>query len=231
MCCLKFENDAYSALRPLYPKIGTKFAYRSSTYAVTGLNLLTDTITAYNGENYENFTKEEFERVKQGLPKEKEVPLSQNRDINSGVDLSGKGIQDTKRRIAQIQQSEDRRQASLSQHGASSRPAHGGKPNGRPGRNAQRPAGKGHPNAPYAQRPNGNPSNRPNNGNRRNGNGTPNPNYRNSQPHNSHSNGRTPFLPSGHASSSGYIKVSDIQDRSVLERPVKNNKKDGNDPK
>ena len=105
MCCLKYEDDAYSRLRPLYPDIGTKIEYNGQTYEVTSENVLSDSITLYNGSNYETFTKEEFERVKKGLPKsDQPVPAG---DVNSGVNLSGKGIQDTNSRIQQINRTEE----------------------------------------------------------------------------------------------------------------------------
>ncbi len=106
MCCLKFEDEAYAQLRPTFPKIGDKITYRKSEYEVTGLNVLSGIITAYNGDNYENFTKEQYERVQQGLDKGDEDELII--DMNSGVDLSGKGIEDTKQRIEQIKKSEEK---------------------------------------------------------------------------------------------------------------------------
>ena len=108
MCCLKFEDEAYGKIRPLYPKIGEKFSYNNKNYEVTGLNLLTDTITTYNGDNYESFTKEEYERVKKGLAKSDENKSLLISDMNSGVDLSGHGIKDTANRIAQIEKNEKR---------------------------------------------------------------------------------------------------------------------------
>lgn len=107
MCCLKFEDAAYTELRPQFPKIGDKFTYRKKEYTVSGLNVLSGVITGYNGENYETFTKEQFERVKQGLDKGDEDKLIV--DINAGVNLSGKGVDDTKERIAKIKQFEAKR--------------------------------------------------------------------------------------------------------------------------
>ena len=107
MCCLKFEDEAYAQLRPLYPKVGEKFTYLNKQYEVTGLNLLTDTITTYNGDNYESFTKEEYERVKKGLAKQDAKLLNMNKDVNAGVNLSGYGISDTNNRIAQIKRNEE----------------------------------------------------------------------------------------------------------------------------
>ena len=105
MCCLKYEDEAYSKLRPLYPKIGEKFDYNNKTYEVTGLNLLIGNITTYNGDSYETFTKEEFERVKKGLSKVDESKMVKG-DLNSGVDLSGHGLKDTINRISQIEKNE-----------------------------------------------------------------------------------------------------------------------------
>lgn len=113
MCCLKFEDEAYSKLRPTYPKIGEKFSYMNKQYEVTGLNLLTDTITTYNGDNYESFSKEEYERVKKGLTKKDEKSLNANKDVNAGVNLSGYGISDTNNRIAQIKEKEEKHKEEL----------------------------------------------------------------------------------------------------------------------
>lgn len=113
MCCLKFEDEAYSKLRPTYPKIGEKFTYMNKQYEVTGLNLLTDTITTYNGDNYESFSKEEYERVKKGLAKKDEKSLNANKDVNAGVNLSGYGISDTNNRIAQIKEREEKHKEEL----------------------------------------------------------------------------------------------------------------------
>ncbi len=113
MCCLKFEDEAYSKLRPTYPKIGEKFTYMNKQYEVTGLNLLTDMITTYNGDNYESFSKEEYERVKKGLAKKDEKSLNANKDVNAGVNLSGYGISDTNNRIAQIKEREEKHKEEL----------------------------------------------------------------------------------------------------------------------
>ena len=106
MCCLKFEDAAYAELRTQFPKIGDKITYRKSEYEIVSINVLSGIITAYNGDTYENFTKEQYERVKQGLDKGDENELII--DVNSGVDLSGKGVEDTNQRIAQIKQFEEK---------------------------------------------------------------------------------------------------------------------------
>jgi cell fate regulator YaaT (PSP1 superfamily) len=204
MCCLKFEDEAYSKIRPLYPKIGEKFAYRNSTYSVSGLNLLNDTITCYNGENYESFTKEEYERVKKGLEKETAAPVLKT-DVNAGVDLSGHGITDTNNRIAQIKKSEEQRKEDI--------------------KRTNTPVPSNNRNPSYSNNNHGRPTNNNNQPNRSYGNKNPNfrPNNRNAHPTYHANPTPTSAKPS---SSSGFIPVSQIADKSVLEvKPVKKDDK------
>ena len=202
MCCLKYEDDAYQKIRPLYPKIGEKFTYNKSQYEVTGLNLLTDIITTYNGENYESFTKEEFERVKKGLTKTDEKPVMY-KDINSGVDLSGHGISDTNNRIAQIKRNEERRKEEKERNNQQNQKGSGKQNNSQNNNTFQK---------------NKDRNNRPNNQNNRNNNSPRN----NQQRKNTFRN--NPHKTS--SSSSGFIPVSQIQDKSVLDvKPIKNDDK------
>ena len=204
MCCLKYEDDAYQKIRPLYPKIGEKFTYNKSQYEVTGLNLLTDTITTYNGENYESFTKEEFERVKKGLTKTDEKPVMY-KDINSGVDLSGHGINDTNNRIAQIKRNEERRKEEKERNNQQNQKGSGKQNNSQNNNTFQK---------------NKDRNNRPNNQNNRNNNSPRN----NQQRKNTFRN--KPHKSSTSSSSSGFIPVSQIQDKSVLDvKPIKNDDK------
>lgn len=193
MCCLKFEDEAYSEIRPLYPKIGEKFDYHNSTYEITGLNLLNDTITAYNGENYETFSKDDFERVKKGLDK-KEKP-NVNLDINAGIDLSGHGIQDTKNRIDQIKKSEEKRKSEKNNQN----------------KNNNSKVNKGQQN----NQKNNKIQNHDHNNNFKNKNN----NFNNQNKH-----GNNNFHQNNHksSSSSGFIPVSEIADKSILDyKPVK----------
>ena len=202
MCCLKYEDDAYQKIRPLYPKIGEKFTYNKSQYEVTGLNLLTDTITTYNGENYESFTKEEFERVKKGLTKTDEKPVMY-KDINSGVDLSGHGINDTNNRIAQIKRNEERRKEEKERNNQQNQKGSGKQNNSQSNNTFQK---------------NKDRNNKPNNQNNKNNNSPRN----NQQRKNTFRN--NPHKSS--TSSSGFIPVSQIQDKSVLDvKPIKNDDK------
>lgn len=45
ICCLKFEDAAYSEARKEFPKVGTIIAYKGNTAKVTGMNMLSRTIT------------------------------------------------------------------------------------------------------------------------------------------------------------------------------------------
>lgn len=225
MCCLKYEDKAYAEKRPLFPKIGEKFTYANKQYEVTGLNLLTDTITTYNGDAYESFSKEEFDRVKKGLSKVDESKIPQFKDVNSGVDLSGHGIADTANRIAQIdrkekQHSEDlknrnnsrnqnSRNSNKSGHSNNNRGNNNNSRNNNNGNN-NRNNNTNRPNSQHNNNQRNNHNNRPNNNNNRN--------FHNS--HNQHNNNKP-----ASKKDSGFIPVSQIADKSVLGvKPV--NKKD-----
>ena len=208
MCCLKFEDDAYQKIRPLYPKIGEKFTYNNKNYQVTGLNLLTDTITTYNGDTYESFSKEEYERVKKGLAKVDETKLKSITDVNAGVDLSGHGIKDTNNRIAQIKKSEAKHQEELQ-----SKNKNNNRTNNNRNNNQSYHSG----------------NNNPNNRSTRSFNGSKGHSYGNSNRPNQHSNFHGNNRPNGQRNGSfapkkesGFIPVSQIADKSVLDvKPVK----------
>lgn len=214
MCCLKFEDEAYGQIRPLYPKIGEKFLYGGKSYEVTGLNLLTDTITTYNGDSYESFTKQEFERVKSGLAKVDETKLIINKDVNAGVDLSGHGIKDTANRIAQIERNEKRHNAENkdknNNHQTNNRPFNNKPNNSKPNQSANKPSNHNQPNRNHSN------TNRPfNNNNNKNGRSFNNNNRKNNHSFNN-----------GPKKDSGFIPVSQITDKSVLDfKPVKEDDK------
>ncbi len=204
MCCLKFEDDAYAQIRPLYPKIGEKFEYNNKHYEVTGLNLLIGNITTYNGDSYETFSKEEYERVKKGLSKVDETKL-QKGDLNSGVDLSGHGIKDTANRISQIEKNEKKHREEVKDKFSFS------KGNGKD-RNIKQNGKQNQKNNQKQNnvRPNGN----------RSFNGKNNHSY-NSNHHNGHNYGS-----SAPKKDSGFIPVSQIADKSILDiKPVKKDDK------
>lgn len=230
MCCLKFEDKAYSEIRPLYPKIGEKFLYHNSNYEVTGLNLLNDTITAYNGESYETFTKQEFERVKLGLEKSEQKILKG--DINAGIDLSGHGVKDTNNRIAQIKRSEERHQENLrnaaQQQQQSNKNNQNNKNNNRNNNQKQANNQNNIRNRNQNQNQNNNRNNSQQNNNRNNQNNNRNQN-RNNQNFNNRNRNNNFQRPSKPVvkKDSGFIPVSQIADKSVLEfTPVRNKDQD-----
>ena len=227
MCCLKYEDEAYAKVRPLYPKIGEKFTYNDKEYEITGLNLLTDTITTYNGNNYESFTKEEFERVKKGLAKVDESKMIINRDVNAGVDLSGHGIKDTANRIAQIERNEKRHQEEVKEKvktNKDSKNRNNHNNNNNQNRNQNNQTRNNH-NNPQQNRQNNNPNRNQNNNQNRNHNNNNSRSFNgknNRSFNNSHHNNHSFSNPSPAKKEGGFIPVSQIADKSVLDvKPVK----------
>jgi cell fate regulator YaaT (PSP1 superfamily) len=206
MCCLKFEDEAYSKIRPLFPKIGEKFDYNNKHYEVTGLNLLIGNITTYNGDSYETFTKEEYERVKKGLSKIDESKLKGG-DLNSGVDLSGHGIKDTANRISQIEKNEKKHREEVKDK--FNRPSnHNAKQNSHSNNNNNHPNGK-----PNNQKPNGN----------RSFNGKSNHSFNNNHGNNKNRSFNNNPAPK---KDSGFIPVSQLTDNQVFDFiPLKKNDK------
>lgn len=51
ICCLKYEDDAYTELKKDYPRIGTKLNYNDQQYRITSINVLTRTIKLENTED------------------------------------------------------------------------------------------------------------------------------------------------------------------------------------
>ncbi len=231
MCCLKFEDEAYGKIRPLYPKIGEKFSYNNKNYEVTGLNLLTDTITTYNGDNYESFTKEEYERVKKGLAKSDENKSLLISDMNSGVDLSGHGIKDTANRIAQIEKNEKRyreeakdRVNNNNRNKNTNQNRNNNNNNNQNRNNNQKQNNNKNNNQHHHNNNNQNRNNQPNNknnqfNNNRSFNGKNNHSFNNNnRKNNNHSFNNN----NNNKKDSGFIPVSQIADKSVLDfKPVK----------
>lgn len=181
-CCLKFEDDAYTQVTKEFPKIGFEFTYKSKQYKVASLNVLTGIITCSSENTFETFTKEEFDRVKEGKEKSVSVPLRS--DINEGVDLSGKGMDETSRRFDEVKAEEKRMQDNMSNINSNNRHNH---------------------------KFNKHKFNKFNKHNRFNN-------------HNSFNNRNQN---NNKSSDSGFIKVSSIEDRSILDiKPNKDNNED-----
>ncbi|MCH5172314.1 MAG: stage 0 sporulation protein [Erysipelotrichales bacterium] len=51
ICCLKYEDDAYTELKEHYPKIGTRVQMNGEQFKITSMNVLTRQIKLENSEN------------------------------------------------------------------------------------------------------------------------------------------------------------------------------------
>lgn len=60
MCCLKFEDDAYTEEKRKYPHIGTPVKYNGNDFKVDGFNIFSQTIKLKNDDTIEIITLEKF---------------------------------------------------------------------------------------------------------------------------------------------------------------------------
>lgn len=51
ICCLKYEDDAYTELKEGYPRLGTRIMYNTEQFKITSMNVLTRQIKLENSEN------------------------------------------------------------------------------------------------------------------------------------------------------------------------------------
>ena len=51
ICCLKYEDDAYTELKEGYPRIGTRITMNGEQFKITSMNVLTRQIKLENSEN------------------------------------------------------------------------------------------------------------------------------------------------------------------------------------
>lgn len=51
ICCLKYEDDAYTELKEGYPRLGTRIMYNNEQFKITSMNVLTRQIKLENSEN------------------------------------------------------------------------------------------------------------------------------------------------------------------------------------
>jgi cell fate regulator YaaT (PSP1 superfamily) len=72
ICCLKFEDDAYTALREEYPEVGTKFFMDKKEYTITSVNVISG-VVKYENEDEVQFVpfKDLRKQVKFKLKKDK----------------------------------------------------------------------------------------------------------------------------------------------------------------
>lgn len=62
MCCLKYEDDAYTDLKKSYPDIGTKVFIDKVQYEVTSVNVISQVIKIDNDEDTKFLPFEEFKK-------------------------------------------------------------------------------------------------------------------------------------------------------------------------
>ncbi len=96
ICCLKYEDEAYSKLHPFFPKIGTKVTYEGKENSVSGVNMLLKNVTLYDGEKYSTFALEDFNKIQKGIKLERKEEFVSELSLNSTYSASfGKDISST----------------------------------------------------------------------------------------------------------------------------------------
>lgn len=60
MCCLKYENDAYTELQKDLPRIGSKVRYDGQVYKITSMNVITKTLRLENRDGIVNVLYDEI---------------------------------------------------------------------------------------------------------------------------------------------------------------------------
>ena len=66
MCCLKYEDQAYSEMKKAFPPMGEKLKYENNDVQVTGINVLNNTITISNKEVRYVLTRQEYKKATDG---------------------------------------------------------------------------------------------------------------------------------------------------------------------
>ena len=62
MCCLKFEDDAYTELKLQFPDVGTKVFIDKIEYTVTSINVISKTVKVDNADDSKILSLEEFKK-------------------------------------------------------------------------------------------------------------------------------------------------------------------------
>lgn len=62
MCCLKFEDDAYTELKLQFPDVGTKVFIDKVEYTVTSINVISKTVKVDNPDDSKVLSLEEFKK-------------------------------------------------------------------------------------------------------------------------------------------------------------------------
>ena len=62
MCCLKYEDDAYTDLKQAFPDIGAKVFIDKVEYTVSAINVISRTVIVQNSEDTKVLSLEEFKK-------------------------------------------------------------------------------------------------------------------------------------------------------------------------
>ena len=62
MCCLKYEDDAYTDLKKYYPEIGIKVFIDEIEYAVTAINVISKTVKVENEDDIKVLPLDDFKK-------------------------------------------------------------------------------------------------------------------------------------------------------------------------
>ncbi len=63
ICCLKYEDDAYTELRKDFPKVGLRLMYEGEQYRITSMNVLTRIVKLENPNNVHFLPLEEVKKL------------------------------------------------------------------------------------------------------------------------------------------------------------------------
>ena len=62
LCCLKYEDDAYTELKLMFPDLGAKVFIDKEEFTVTSINVISKTVTLQNSENTKVLSLSEFKK-------------------------------------------------------------------------------------------------------------------------------------------------------------------------
>lgn len=64
ICCLKYEDDQYSEMKKLFPRVGEKVKIEDSLFSVTGINILSYSVKLESEDGVKVLSLDEFKELK-----------------------------------------------------------------------------------------------------------------------------------------------------------------------
>ncbi len=64
ICCLKYEDDQYSEMKKLFPRVGEKIKIEDSLFSVTGINILSYSVKLESEDGVKVLSLDEFKALK-----------------------------------------------------------------------------------------------------------------------------------------------------------------------